>query len=395
MRHREPYTLYSRKNKKGQKIWYFRITDDSGRSSGRSTYQISKTAARTHVVELIKSGQIDKKKDQRFRDYAKDWWLWDRCRYIRGKRARGARISQSYVDIRRGYLETHVLPYFGNRKLSTITADDVEEFLMALREKIGRYGIPLSATTINQVLSTLRIMFREGVRKGTLTSDPTLPIDPLKEDRREKSFLEAGEIKALLDREKLQEIWNGDLKHYTINLLAASTGMRLGECQGLQNQYVCDGYIDIVHTWTRKYGLKEVSPQKGSKRKVPIPSKTQQLLSDLSAVSPYNNSEDLLFWGPGREIPIDHKTVAETLYAAFEKIGISDQSRRERNISFHSWRHFFNSYFRSKIPDAKLQKLTGHKSKAMVDHYTHFRLEDFQDVVQIQEDFFKGENDEK
>ena len=36
------------------------------------------------------------------------------------------------------------------------------------------------------------------------------------------------------------------------------------------------------------------------------------------------------------------------------------------------------------ISDSKLQKLTGHKSQAMTDHYTHFKADDFQDVQKIQ-----------
>ena len=76
------------------------------------------------------------------------------------------------------------------------------------------------------------------------------------------------------------------------------------------------------------------------------------------------------------------------MYDALYSIEITEEERIERNLSFHSWRHFFNSFFRTKIPDVKLMKLTGHKSTKMADHYTHFRLEDFQDVLEIQEGMF-------
>jgi len=385
MRPREPFTLYSRKNKKGENVWYYRITDDTGRSTGRSTFQTSKTAARTYVVNLIKDGKLPQK-DPRFSDFARDWWIWDKCKYVRGKLARGVRISQSYVDIRRGYLETHILPYFKNKRISSIKPHHIEEWLMSLREKTGRYGKTLSATSVNQILSTLRIMFNEGQRKGLFDFNPITPIDPLKENRREKSYLEPEEIKNLFDPDKLAETWAGDLKHYTLNILAASTGMRLGECQALQNQYVNEGYIDVRFSWARKYGFKE--PKLGSVRKIPLPSRTYFCLRELQLPSPFQEPDDLVFWGPSRKIPVDHKTIAEVLYSAFEKIGISNELRKERNLSFHSWRHFFNSYFRTRIPDIKLQRLTGHKSIQMVDHYTHFKIEDFRDVVKIQEDFF-------
>jgi integrase len=121
---------------------------------------------------------------------------------------------------------------------------------------------------------------------------------------------------------------------------------------------------------------------------VPIPGKTSSFLKKLIETSPYQDPDDLVFWGVDRKNPIDHKIIAKKLYQAFKKIGISKEDRKERNITFHSWRHFFNSFFRTKIPDAKLQRMTGHKNIQMTEYYTHFRIEDFQDVLQIQEDFF-------
>ena len=73
---------------------------------------------------------------------------------------------------------------------------------------------------------------------------------------------------------------------------------------------------------------------------------------------------------------------------AFERIGISPEERKNRNITFHSWRHFFNTYFRGRIHDSKLQNLTGHRTDTMTDHYTHFSIEDFRDVMEIQEEYF-------
>ena len=75
-------------------------------------------------------------------------------------------------------------------------------------------------------------------------------------------------------------------------------------------------------------------------------------------------------------------------YKALENIGISSEARKERNITFHSWRHFYNSLMRGKIHDAKLRQLTGHKTLAMTDHYTHFNINDFKDVLSIQEQYF-------
>jgi len=43
---------------------------------------------------------------------------------------------------------------------------------------------------------------------------------------------------------------------------------------------------------------------------------------------------------------------------------------------------------RGKIHDAKLQRLTGHRTQEMTEHYTHFNIEDFGDVRERQEEYF-------
>jgi len=78
--------------------------------------------------------------------------------------------------------------------------------------------------------------------------------------------------------------------------------------------------------------------------------------------------------------------LTEELYHALDKIKINTAERKKRNITFHSWRHFFNTLLRSKgIPDSITQKLTGHKTLEMTDRYTKFSLEDYKDVHDIQE----------
>ena len=392
MRYKEPFTIFPRKNKTGKSVLYYQTYDESGkRTTARSTGQTSKAAARTYVIELLKSGKLVPKKDPIFRDYVSSWWLWDECPYVLGKRARGKnKIAQTYVDHCRSYLDHHILPFFGKHRISAIKPKIIETWLLDLRNKPSRLGTPLSPTTVNHCLLTLKIIFREGVRIGELSYDPTVTVQPLEENRKEKSFLEPQEIVKLFDVKKIQKVWGGDLRHYTINLLSASSGMRMGECQGLQNQYIRGEYIDVLNVWTRKYGLKD-EPKRGSKRKIPIPSRTQSYLNEIISMSPYTDPEDLVFWGVDGRHPLNNKSISTALYDAFCKIGVSEGQRKERNITFHSWRHFYNSFLRGKVPDIKLQRLTGHRTQEMTDHYTHFKIDDFQDVLKIQEEFFESD----
>ncbi len=81
--------------------------------------------------------------------------------------------------------------------------------------------------------------------------------------------------------------------------------------------------------------------------------------------------------------------IQRTFSKALHKIGINEEERRKRNITFHSWRHFFNTLCRvNNISDSKLQRITGHKTDKMTEHYTHYSKNDFKDILAVQEGLF-------
>jgi len=386
MGYHESFTLYPRKTKKGKIVYYYRLYGEDGkRASGKSTGQTTKTAARAYVTELIKNGQLNlTKKDITFEKFAENWWLWDKCEYLKRQKAKGKQISQSYASICRGYLKNHILPYFKDYRLSKIKTSTIEKWLMELYEDSER---DLSPTTINHCLTTLKIMLKEATWLDYITKNPAEDISQFKEKPKEKSVLTLEEVRTLLDENTIDTVWDNDIMFYTINLLAASTGMRMGEVQALKVKNVHEDFVVIQYAWTRKYGLKE-EPKWKSFRAIPIPSKTSEYLQKVIAYNNYSEPEDFVFHGSKREKPIDHKKILHKLYDALHRINIDENKRKDRNICFHSWRYFFNTVMRNKIPDFKLQKLTGHKTEAMTDHYTNFDINQFQDVKQLQEGLF-------
>jgi integrase len=93
-----------------------------------------------------------------------------------------------------------------------------------------------------------------------------------------------------------------------------------------------------------------------------------------------------VFSANGGNTPIYYKPMVAELYEALNRMGITETERKLRNLTFHSWRHFYNTMLRGRIPDSKLQKLTGHRTQAMTERYSHFTMDDFQDVRAIQEE---------
>ena len=141
MRYREPWSLYPRKSKPGgPTVWYYRTYDESGRrTTGRSTGTSSKTLARDYCASLYREGRLIPTPDVLFEEYAKPWWIWGRCEYIRGRLERSAAdkpaISERYASDMRRALENHLLPKFGKLRLSAISPEIIERWSLRLRDE--------------------------------------------------------------------------------------------------------------------------------------------------------------------------------------------------------------------------------------------------------------------
>jgi integrase len=64
-------------------------------------------------------------------------------------------------------------------------------------------------------------------------------------------------------------------------------------------------------------------------------------------------------------------------------IGITYDQQKERNIVFHSWRHFYNSSLRGAIQDEILRKVVGHSTEKMIDNYDHLTEANMKEVFAV------------
>ena len=114
-------------------------------------------------------------------------------------------------------------------------------------------------------------MFNYAVEMGELEMNPVSPVKELKETPKERGILTAKELLSLFGTDAIETVWGNDLRYYACNLLSASTGMRMGECQALQVQYVHEDFVQVIHGWNDRYGISP--PKWNSVRLVPIPKK--------------------------------------------------------------------------------------------------------------------------
>ena len=112
--------------------------------------------------------------------------------------------------------------------------------------------------------------------------------------------------------------------------------------------------------------------------------------------------DGFIFWCSKKDEPWDQQM---SLYALQDMLvvlsvgtGATDDEKREaraywkeRNIVFHSWRHFYASRMADRLEARKVMLVTGHKTRAVFDGYADHALDsDLSEVAQASEETFKG-----
>lgn len=215
----------------------------------------------------------------------------------------------------------------------------------------------------------------EACRCQIIDRDPALAVTPYRVDSKEKGILTRDEALRLFKPENAIEVWKGDATHIAINMLAMAGGLRQGEILALKVADLRADEVRVNHSWDRKakrLGL----PKNGKPRTVPLSEPVMAMLRAIADQNGVKTREGFLFPNKRFNGPLDHKVLLGRLYAAMRKIGISEEERRKKNITFHSWRHFNVTYMRSEeISDLAVRLYTGHCDVEMQDHYSHLTEE--------------------
>lgn len=363
---KKPYSLWKRKLASGRIGYYVRFRlDDGSLGTAKSSGQSTKSAAESWAIDYLARGQVITKENITFKDFTKDFFDWEGP-YVKSLLLRGKQIGERHADNQQAYLDNYLVPAFGELKPKNIDADRIQEFAVDLRAQ------GLSPSTVNHILTTLKLVLKAALRKKIIQALPE--IATVGGVQAERGILSLDETKAFF-----AQPWKDD-RYLAINLIAATTGMRLGEILGLTRDAVKKGYLEVRASWERGKGLK--GTKTGRPRIVPLTDKVGEVLMRVMELTAYKEPADFVFCGRERKAPLDHKIVQKRFAEALEGIGISDELRRDRGLSFHSWRHFFNSLLiNQKVPLLKVQALTGHMTDRMSEEYFH--PDEYSDVLKI------------
>jgi integrase len=164
-------------------------------------------------------------------------------------------------------------------------------------------------------------------------------------------------------------------------MLAAVTGMRLGEVLALRLQDLGPDCLYVRGSWGCVDGLKLPKNNKPRTVELPFPDLLRGLF-DLANGNPWGVSPDsFVFWTEYKAgVPMQGKMFINGLRAALTDSGFSESEAGK--YVFHGWRHFYTTYLMGKLEKKLLKSQTGHLTDAMLAHYGEHQTESDRKTIQ-------------
>ena len=285
--------------------------------------------------------------------------------------ASGARYKPATLRGYRVGLDKRLLPELGDRRLSDVERRDVQE----LANRLTSEG--LSASTVQNTLDPLRVIYRRAIRDEEVTTDPTEHLElrrPNGGRERVAKPIEAAELIAALPDDE-RALWTA----------AFYAGLRRGELRALRwaDVDLPARVIRVSRGWDAIEGEQDVKSAAG-KRRVPILDPLADALTAHQALT--GRSGEALVFGRTATDPFNPETVRRNSLAAWgwrevpnpesegpKVIHVKEQDDALEPITLHEARHTCASLLIAAGVNAKaLSVIMGHSTIAMTfDTYGH------------------------
>ncbi len=358
---RRPISLYLRDG-----AYYARAWDETAShyTGGKATGERKPGPAYARGMVMLEAGEFRiRAADPPVLAFLADYW-----------RTTPKALAASYRAESLTFVEGHVaaFPGFKGLRLSKVRGfhlNRLRDFLQGDRE--------LSPRMINRVLQAVTVPLRWGWKRGHLASDPTQQLEWFPEHGSERGILSIDELQkviALDCRTKKRAhatVLVPDVRQRAAVLLAALAGLRRGEARALTwaDVDLVAPALRISRAYTDGDGFK--APKAASSREVPICQALAAALAEVKAASPFRAPEDLVLYNVEQGLPMAEVTIRRGFELVLTAIGVTPKERTRRHLVYHGLRHFFVSMSRTVLPDFAVRRLSGHRTAAMLENYSH------------------------
>ncbi len=336
-----------------------------------------KTEELRKIVEIldsvygIKGGVIpNTAASMKVKTYMTDFWDFEKSAYLHEKKMSCKEFHKGHIIMMQMVIRKFWIPKFGEREIGSITKKELQEWLWELKDTkfdVGQKTVKmqhLSQSYINRILSAGIQALKYAYENKLISNNCFTGITYLKPNPKQKG---------ILSLEQAEQLFKRDWGHTTsklANQLAMLTGLRLGEILALKVKDLADDKIFVRHSFSVYDGLK--STKNGKERIVPASTVLIDSLKKQAITNPYGQGDEgYIFWSTTNpDKPFDKKIWGYELRKQLKEMGID-----YKDISFHSWRHFFSTHIEPHLKQSDLQKVTGHLTNRMLKHYADHQTE--------------------
>jgi integrase len=252
------------------------------------------------------------------------------------------------ASTRRGYIariNAHLLPAFGQSKLTAITNNQIGKWVaVSVENGVG-------ATVIKQAIGLMKQIFNSAVLDGRVSRDPAIGVPLPRIKSSEKQPLTIDQLKALAKE-------CGDYELLVI--FAGTTGLRWGELTALQCKDVSllNRSINVSKAYSTGLNGERIlgSTKTNQVRTVPFTKELIPALTDLIQARP---AESHLFQMPFGGVLDYNNFMSRIFRPAVERVGFT-------GVGFHHLRHTTASLLISQgTPITTVAGILGHSSTQM------------------------------
>lgn len=329
---------------------------------------IAQRALESGLITSIKQKKEKKQETILFSEWVRGFWTFDISPYVKRKTIEGKPPTRSHCSNQLRAFNSHCAPLIDDSlTLESFTVGKMEEI------KVEMFDKGLSSSTINKAINCIRKPLSEAYRMGYIKeniADRLLSVASAETTKGILSKQEENDLLKHLKEDTKQDTY--ERWKYLIVALSHYTGMRLGEIQALTPSMfeIVDEETTIItvsRAWSDEDKIK--STKNGKTRYTTAPTPLCKEILEYSIWNP----EGLIFASLVKpSVPINKTTIGEVFREALHAIGIDEEERKRRNITFHSLRHYFNTYLvNSGLDREEVRRVTGHSSDSMTERYLH------------------------
>lgn len=287
-------------------------------------------------------------------------------------------------------LRAHILPRFGQRKIKSLNAIEIQYWINTLARKN-------SSRTVNRIRGTFRNMMMFASEQGLISINPMKGVKNIKNNSDPIRIPSKKEVQQLLAIAKDGTYYNFSdddfgrylqQEVYLIVAIAVRTGMRVAEILGLQWKYLDFLKKTILVAYSLNRSGQLVPPKTAKSRRLILLDKgTANLLSNWKSAQTQYMSKYAGIVGNPQGLVFTTQVGTPTRYDNF-RFRYWDSLTKAAglpHLHFHSLRHFTaTTLLAAGIPSKAVSELLGHSTtRTTIEVYQSVLMETKHEIVSV------------